>query len=176
MGKWPKQDAASMNLFYGNPDADNNGVADAKWCAAHLVQIAPPYPMFYPTQTAAGKLVKRGTPLKGITCHAAVAPSLLRVLTRIGKEIDADTIRALELDITGGAYCFRLMRNGRARSIHSWGAAFDLSHLINRYKRRYDMSTGMMPSRVIKMFADEGWTWGGQWTTPDPMHFQAADV
>jgi hypothetical protein len=60
--------------------------------------------------------------------------------------------------------------------VHSWGAAVDLSPLINRWRRKYDESKGVMPLTVVKLFEDEGWTWGGKWSKPDPMHFQAADL
>jgi hypothetical protein len=31
-----------------------------------------------------------------------------------------------------------------------------------------------MPDAVVKLFAAEGWVWGGPWSKPDGMHFQAA--
>lgn len=173
MSQWPRQ--RDMNAFYYNPDANRDGVADATWARDNLVRIVPPYPLWYPSD-AGGRLNKRATPFKALTVHRKCADSLTRVLTRIGKEISAEDIRRFELDICGGAYVFRLMRNGRALSIHSWGAAIDLSHLINRYKRRYDAASGMMPATVVKMFEAEGWTWGGLWSTGDAMHFQAADI
>lgn len=173
MGNWPKQ--SNLAAFYGNPDVNRDGAPDIFWQRANLVRIVPPYPMYYPT-VKSGKLVKRPQKLSAITCHRKVAPSLLRVLTRIGDELTPDEIKTYELDIFGGCFNFRAMRSGRALSTHSYAAAIDLSHLINRYKRRYDMGAGMMPMRVVRMFEAEGWTWGGLWRTGDAMHFQAADL
>lgn len=173
---WPLQ--RDMNAFYGNPDVNQDGVADRDWEAANIVRIMPPYPLFYPNEDQNGRLVKRAIPWgkRGLPVHKRCADSLLRCLSRIPQEFSAEEIQRLELDICGGAYNFRLMRNGRALSIHSWGAAIDLSHLINAYRRPYNESAGMMPQRVVKIFAEEGWIWGGLWSTADGMHFQAARV
>jgi len=55
-------------------------------------------------------------------------------------------------------------------SLHSWGAAFDLNPSTNKYGQRdHDL-----PETLIKIFEERGFEWGGRWSTPDPMHFQAA--
>lgn len=163
MNAWPRQSA--MTAFYGNPDANNDGVADPAWEAANLVYIAAPYAMFYD-----------GKPVTRIRCHRLVADSLLRILTRIGKEISpADRVR-FGLDQFGGVYNFRKKRGGSTLSTHALAIAIDLAAALNPFKVKYGSRPNMMPVSVVKIFEDEGWVWGGPWTNGDGMHFQAAIV
>lgn len=183
---WPKQNAEAMNAFYGNPDANQDGRPDPEWESKNLVRIVPPYTLYYPMEDENGKIVKRSKVMKTLWVHKKCAASLTRVLTKIGKMIPPEAIKRHELDLCGGVYNFRLKRNGRTLSMHSWGSAIDLSHLINYFGRKYKRSSVwgersprndiMMPMEVRKMFEAEGWTWGGLWSTPDGMHFQAADL
>lgn len=162
---WPKQ--SEMKEFYGNPDANNDGVADAKWEATQLVRIAPPYSMSLAWDT------KRR--LSSIRVHHKCAESLEDVLRQIG-ELGSDFIRKYELDLFGGTYNFRLTRGGLILSTHSFGAAIDLSPRLNAWKKKWDGGKEMMPEKVVRIFEAAGWTWGGLWRTADAMHFQAADV
>lgn len=161
--RWPAhEDPASMNAFYGNPDPHNVGEADLQWEAENLIYIAPPYEMFLAWNV--------GRPLPRIRCHKKVASSLTCALTTIGRQ-GAGHVRGNGLHLYGGAYMFRPMRGSAKLSIHSWGAAIDLNPGQNALGTR-----GVMPQFAIDAFAAEGWTWGGDWHRPDPMHFQAADV
>ena len=55
-------------------------------------------------------------------------------------------------------------------SIHAWAAAIDMNADTNQYgSTSYDM-----PSEFVEEFAAQGFVWGGQFHTPDPMHFQLA--
>ena len=80
------------------------------------------------------------------------------------------------MHLCGGAFNFRLKRGGNSLSIHSWGAAIDLDPERNALGRRYRAGAGMMPMAVVEIFAAEGWVWGGPWSRPDAMHFQAAVI
>lgn len=167
-----------MNAFYGNPDRDSDGVADIDWQHQNVIRIVPPYKLYYPVDdpNKKGAIIKRGTVLKGLSVHKKAADSLIRCLTGITKEFTPEELIKYELDLCGGVFVFRIKRGGSSLSIHSWAGAIDLSHLINYFGRRYDESKGMMPQRAVKVFANEGWTWGGRWTTGDAMHFQAANL
>ncbi len=165
---WPKQDPLSMNAFYGDPDPDHGGVPDKKWEAENIVRIAPAYPMvlaWAPEQ-----------PLKTISIHCKCADSLIRILHRIHDEVSAADILKYQLDRYGGAYAFRPMRGAARLSVHSWGAAIDISPAINSFGAAYLSKGNMMPMNVVQMFRDEGWVWGAPWSTPDAQHFQAALV
>lgn len=164
MSTWPKQSA--MSSFYGNPDVNNDGAADAAWEAANLTYIVPPYAMFY-----------AGKPTSRIRCHKRVADSLLRCLTRIGEEIPAEVIERCQLDQFGGVYNFRPKRgNSKSLSTHAYAAAIDLAPVINAFKVKYGSRPNMMPMEVVRIFEAEGWVWGGPWSNGDAMHFQAATI
>lgn len=177
MTSWPKQSASAMNAFYGNPDVNRDGRADREWEKANLVEFIPPYQLYYPLER--GKtVVARGTKFKKLFIHKKCVKSLEIVMNRIKKEVSPADIEKYQLDVCGGTYNFRLKRGGSSLSIHSWAAAIDLSHLINRFGRAWSprAELNMMPKVVVRMFEDEGWTWGGLWSTPDGMHFQAANI
>jgi hypothetical protein len=157
-----------MNAFYGCPDSRNDGAPDPHWEAENIVRFAPPYPMVLAWAPA--------TPVNFIRCHRLVADSLQHVLAAIRSHYGSDeALRAARMHLYGGAYQFRMMRGAHQLSIHSWGAAIDLDPERNAFGRHYDPAT-MMPRPVIDAFASEGWVWGGRWSTPDAMHFQAATV
>ena len=160
MNTWPKQ--SEMVAYYGNP-ARADGTADPKWEAANLVAIKPPYPMFYD-----------GKPVRTMRVHRRIADSLLRILTRIGKEMPADVIKRCGLDQFGGVHAFRAKRAGSSLSTHAFACAIDLAPALNPFRVAYGSRPNMMPMQVVKIFEDEGWVWGGLWTNGDAMHFQAA--
>src|SRR5690606_8564704 len=114
---WPKQSAAAMNAFYGNPDANHDGAPDRTWQQRDLVQLTPPYQMFYD-----------GNPVSRITVHKLAADSLMWVLTRIADRFDAKLRRHYGLDHFGCIFNFRGKRgNSKSLSVHSWAAAIDLA-------------------------------------------------
>ncbi len=174
MNNWPKEfPASNLNTFYGNPDKNNDGRADRDWELKNLVRIIPPYQLYYPS--ADGKN-PRATKFAHLWIHRLCHDSLMASLIGIQKEFSNSEITLFQLDVCGGAYNFRLKRGGAGLSMHSWGCAIDLSHLFNPMGRKYtsDPVRKMMPMRAVKIFADEGWQWGGKWKNPDGMHFQAA--
>lgn len=164
---FPKSDQASLNAFYGKHDLDATGVPTKAWETQYLTIITTPYPMRLSWDTK--KTVTR------ITCHVKVADSLQRVLKGILAHYgnDPKAVHAAGMDLFGGCYNFRLKRGGSTLSIHSWGAAIDLDPARNGLGVPYDASKGMMPPEVVKIFTNAGWQWGGLWTRPDAMHFQA---
>lgn len=52
-------------------------------------------------------------------------------------------------------------------SLHSWGIAVD----INWFENHYGDKSSLHPV-IIEGFKKFGFTWGGDWRTKDPMHFQ----
>lgn len=162
---WPNQAAADLNRFYGNPDANGDGAPDLKWQQENLATIVPPYPMFYD-----GKKVSK------ISVHKKAAESLLRVLTKIKAITTAAERKQYGLDQFGGVFNFRRKRGGTSLSTHSWAIAIDLAVALNGFGVAYGSQPNMMPLKVVAAFEEEGWTWGGLWSKPDAMHFQAADI
>lgn len=163
--RWPLQNAAAMNAFYGNPDANRDGRADPAWSAANLVRLKPAYPMQW----------SWGGDIASLTVHRKCADSLRVILENIARHYGSQTaIEKARMHLCGGVFNFRLKRGGSTLSIHSWGAAIDLDPVRNGLGRRHREGMGMMPLAVVEIFAAEGWIWGGRWSRPDAMHFQAA--
>jgi hypothetical protein len=54
-------------------------------------------------------------------------------------------------------------------STHSWGIAVDLNAATNGFGR-----VPTMDQRIVAIFKDHGFIWGGDWSRPDGMHFQYA--
>lgn len=73
----------------------------------------------------------------------------------------------------GGTYAWRAKRGSTRLSTHTWGIAVDLDPGRNPQHQRYEPQHGI-PMAVVDLFEAAGWTWGGRWSDPDPMHFQAA--
>jgi hypothetical protein len=71
---------------------------------------------------------------------------------------------------TWGAAC-RPIAGTQTASNHSWATAVDINSLEN--PRRRPLTTNL-PARVVKLWNDHGFRWGGHYTssTPDPMHFE----
>lgn len=162
---WPKQDAANMNAFYGNPDTNHDGVPDRAWEDSNIVGVVPPYRMVLAWATT--------QPVKAIRIHKKCAPSLTRILNAILAHYGSQSaIEAAGMHLYGGAYNFRLKRGGSTLSNHSWGSAIDLDPSNNAFGD----TTPKMDRAVVALFAAEGWTWGGPWSKADGMHFQAANL
>lgn len=69
-----------------------------------------------------------------------------------------------------GCYNVRNIRGGEKLSTHSWGIAIDLN--------ARDNPLGADPKidrRIVKLFQDAGFTWGGTFFRKDGMHFQFAN-
>jgi len=156
--------------WYGNPDLNGDGVPDAGWEKQNLTTIAPPYRMVLAWDTA--------RPVSGIRVHKRVALSLLSVLQKIdGLYVgDQSRIEDARMHLYGGAYNFRLMRGSTRLSMHSYGIAIDLDPSNNPLGKAWEPEVGMIDMRVVRIFEDAGWTWGGRWHRPDCQHFQAAST
>lgn len=98
------------------------------------------------------------------SCHALVAAPFQRVFDRIYAE-------GLwhHLETFGGCYNFRKISGSSKYSTHAWGIAVDLNAHLPKNQVK-------IPPRIVAIFEDEGFTWGGDWkgASFDPMHFQYA--
>ena len=163
MNDWPNDDTEALAAYYGVHVLGSDGRPMAAWERENLVYIRNlPYRMVLAWDLP--------VPVTRIRVHRRCAESLLRCLTRIGAECTEWRGRHL----FGGTYNYRPRRGGHALSTHAWGAAIDLDPERNALGRPYLEGAGMMPAKVISIFDDEGWRWGGTFSTPDCMHFQAA--
>lgn len=158
MTAWPLQrDCAD---FYGNP-ATAKGNASPKWEKENLVLIKCPWVLRYD-----------GKPVRGIRIHKKCADSLSRVLARIWERAGKSqaVIDRMGMSVYGGSYNFRPVRGGASLSMHAYGCAVDFDPARNGLGN----PNPAMSRVVIEEFEREGWEWGGHWSRPDGMHFQAA--
>ncbi len=164
---WPRESTpGALDAFYGDPRGPDGEVSPI-WMAQNLVKIVPPW-----------KMTEEGRPVTSIIIHKKCAPSLNRILKNIWEHYgrDQSRINAVHLDQLDGTFNFRPNRNNPAKlSVHSYAAAIDLAAAYNPNGKEWRPHAGMMPIDVVKIFAKEGWAWGGQFNgTKDSMHMQAS--
>lgn len=103
-----------------------------------------------------------------VTCHEAVAEMLDGAMTELVEEGLAHLV-----DPAGFAGCWNpryinpLTGSSAGVSRHAWGAAVDVNAASNPYG-----SAGTQDPRLVEIMLDWGFTWGGDWLVPDPMHFE----
>lgn len=73
------------------------------------------------------------------------------------------------LEDFGGCFNDRPARGLQKRSTHAWGIAVDVAVRRNPLGARPTLNP-----RVVAIFEDHGFLWGGRWSRPDGMHFQYA--
>jgi hypothetical protein len=104
-------------------------------------------------------------PLLGrVTCHRRIVDRLSAALAEI---IERDLTGTLDASRFQGCWNPRPIRGSDDLSRHTWGAAFDLG-----------WAEGVTPDEQVEVatvMAGHGFTWGGPWLTPDPMHFEHHD-
>lgn len=78
----------------------------------------------------------------------------------------AATVALGELD--DWSYENRTVRGEENKSNHAFGLAIDVNALANPLG-----TEGDMPEEVVEQWKAEGGEWGGDWSRPDPMHFES---
>jgi D-alanyl-D-alanine carboxypeptidase-like protein len=119
----------------------------------NIVLFDLPYPLKYD-----GVTVTRSR------CHKLMVPVFKAVLSEL-------KARGLEKYVQnyGGIYNHRPIDDSTKLSTHSWGIAIDVE------PQKYPAgSTARIQAEVIEVFARYGFVYGGDFPTPDPMHFQYA--
>lgn len=146
---WPRQKDA--RAFYGDPGENH-------------VQIEPPYSVFY-----GGKLVRK------ITINAKCAESGERILHAVKAHYGEAEIKRLGLDIYGGCFANRPMRNGTTLSTHAFAAAWDWDPERNQLRENHTTARFARPEYAgfIDAHEAEGWISLGRARDMDWMHFQA---
>ena len=97
-------------------------------------------------------------------CNRVILPQLVAAFN----EVIAQGLLPLMNDY-GGCFVPRhiLFNPDRALSRHAWGLAFDTNVATNGY--------GAIPTidmRIVRIFQRWGFKWGGDFSTPDGMHFE----
>ncbi|MDY7099930.1 MAG: M15 family metallopeptidase [Actinomycetota bacterium] len=102
----------------------------------------------------------------------------------------ADDFTSIEHDNTSAFNCRPITGSTTTWSNHAYGRAIDINPIENPYVRadgtsahtasapfldRADVRPGMIVagSTAVRLFAERGWAWGGDWTSPvDHQHFE----
>ncbi|MGH2699601.1 MAG: M15 family metallopeptidase [Actinomycetota bacterium] len=101
-----------------------------------------------------------------VTCHRLMLAQLQAALNEIESRGLADELRPGDY---GGCYVPRFIDRNPSLplSMHAFGLAVDLNVPTNQLGTGGDMSP-----RVVEIFERWGFVWGGDWSRPDPMHFE----
>ena len=112
-------------------------------------------------------IVETSVPVLGtVRCHRLIIPQLRAALEEI-VELELDHL--LDPDDFGGCWVPRHIGFNETRplSMHAWGIAFDVNVDTNPYG-----SPPQLDKRIVEVFDRHGFGWGGDWRTPDGMHFE----
>ena len=112
-------------------------------------------------------IVTARVPVLGeVTCHRTLIPQLRAALRQVAQEGLGFTINKSQYGGCHGARFIGLDPNGRL-SHHTWGIAIDINVAENAFGTKPDQDP-----RLVEIFEDHGFTWGGRWLVPDGMHFE----
>jgi hypothetical protein len=106
------------------------------------------------------------------SCHRVVDPAARAALAEVSARGLAGAIDLANTNTYGGCYGPREVRpaggtTGGSVSRHSWGQAIDMNTVSN--------CLGCVPRMnctVVQIFRKYGFAWGGNFLTPDGMHFE----
>ena len=134
--------------------------------AGYLVTINLPYPM-----RLAWDL---DTKVKRMRCHKLAADAFLNVFDDLLAHYGMAEIERLGIDLFGGCFNYRKMRNGSKWSKHSWGIAIDLDPAWNRLRETSKTARFARPEYkpMIDIFYAHGFINLGIEKNYDWMHFE----
>jgi hypothetical protein len=108
--------------------------------------------------------------------HKLILPNLEGAFQDTLAHYGAEKIHALGIDLFGGCFAFREMRNGTQPSRHSWGIAIDLHPVANQLSWRADRALFARPEykALMDCFYAHGFLNLGKERGFDYMHFEIA--
>jgi hypothetical protein len=186
----PKTNAALLTAGKGDPAALAKAARRAAGKARIHLLTQPKTPFAFLTGTSAARafgafsyrwfedgtiqpdarwvttnIVSATVPVIGrVTCHRLIVPQLRAAMAEIQSKGLATSVRTFD-----GCYVPRFIERNPERSVslHTWGIAFDLNAVTNM-----PGANGDMDMRVVNVMKRWGFNWGGDWSVPDPMHFE----
>ncbi len=139
----------ALGEFSYSGRAGANFSQDRQWVEANIVRVEVPL-------------------LGSVRCHRLVAEMLVGAMTQL---VEEGLGHLIEPGGFAGCWSPRYIRAATGKSAgvsrHAWGAAVDLNAATNPVG-----STGTQDPRLVEIMAAWGFSWGGQWLVPDPMHFE----
>ena len=106
--------------------------------------------------------------LGNVTCNKLIFPQLRAALEDVITQGLADKIHPGEY---AGCYYPRFIAGTTTLSNHAFGLALDLNVPGNQRGTAGEIDRG-----VVAIFKHWGFTWGGDWSYTDPMHFEMAQL
>jgi len=100
-----------------------------------------------------------------VTCNTLIFPQLRAALSEI---VALGLAEEIHPDEYAGCYYPRFIAGSTTLSNHAFGLALDLNVPGNQRG-----TVGEMDRRVVAVFENWGFSWGGDWRYTDPMHFEA---
>ena len=116
----------------------------------------------------------RTVPILGrVRCHRLMLPQLARALREIQLRHLAGLVDVNDFHAAGGCFVARTIMwdPKNPPSMHAWGLAIDINVRENPYGARPTQDP-----RLVAIFKHWGFRWGGDWGTPDGMHFELASL
>ena len=112
-----------------------------------------------------------------ISCHKDIKAKLYNALSEILHTYGLKKIQELGIDLYGGCFNYRKMRNGNSWSKHSWGLAIDLDPERNQLKTPYLKSNFSKQEykKLHEIFEKHGFINLGKQKGYDAMHFEIAN-
>ena len=109
-----------------------------------------------------------------ISCHKDIKAKLYNALSEILHTYGLKKIQELGIDLYGGCFNYRKMRNGNSWSKHSWGLAIDLDPERNQLKTPYLKSNFSKQEykKLHEIFEKHGFINLGKQKGYDAMHWE----
>ena len=104
------------------------------------------------------------------TMQLTVNKNLVTEFENVFKELDNIEYKVFK-EYTGAYDYYHPTRPSGAPSDHTLGGTIDLNSAFNWYSGDGSSYAIRNSEEVIKIFADQGFYWGGDWSNPDDMHF-----
>jgi hypothetical protein len=158
--KWPHEDTAALDAFYGDPRG-RNGLVSPTWYSNNIIRWTPPYNMYYS---------EGHVPLKTLLIHKKCKPAFDAAFTEVYNFFKVDGVVEQRLNISGGTYNFRLMRGGSKLSVHAYGIAIDMDPEHNPFPHHW--TPNGISKDFVAIMEKHGFYWRGTNGDIDPMHFQ----
>jgi hypothetical protein len=154
---------ATLGEFAYRVNANGSVSQDAGWVATYL---------------PAGRELLNGAIPISARCHNTVKPAIQAALAEIAAAGLAGTINVSDANTAGGCHLARFNRLTPDSSLgflsrHSWGMAIDTNTRGScQGCAPPDFATRSGGCQAVQIFRKHGFAWGGNFLTPDGMHFE----
>jgi hypothetical protein len=148
-----------------NPVAFLTGSRAAKAFGAFSYRYFPDGTIEPDARWVNANIVTASVPVLGrVRCHRLMVPQLRGALADVQAAGLAGSLHTYD-----GCYVPRFIERNpeHAISLHTWGIAIDLDASTN-----YRGIAGTMDPKIVEIFKQWGFRWGGDWEYTDPMHFE----